>query len=106
MDRSVFRPLGSVDLSQPSSYVSIGLEGGPDLSSFADTWPWAIEDISMPPAPTPTKPARKVHRLGRLFDDVQQRTPVDHGPAPASMMRVMDGEGWDAACVMRGEEEK
>jgi hypothetical protein len=38
-----------------------------------------------------------------LFDDVQQRTPVNHGAAPVSMMRVFDGEGWDAAVLVRGE---
>ena len=103
MVRSAFRPLGSVDLSQPSSYVSVGLEGGPDLSSVADTRPWAIDDISVPPVPTPTKPVRKVHRMGRLFDDAPVRTPVNHGPAPVSMMRVMDGEQWGAAVLVRGE---
>jgi hypothetical protein len=112
LPRNAFRPLGFA-----------GSGDDPDPSSVADTWPWVIDDphiadetwpwalagigvSDMPPAPTPTKPARKVHRLGRLFDDVQQRTPVNHGPAPVSMMRVMDGEQWDAAVLVRSEGEE
>jgi hypothetical protein len=89
LSQSLFRPLGSTNLPQPSPYASAGI---------------GVSDL--PPTPVPTKPARKVHRLGRLFDDAPKRTPVNHGPAPASMMRVMDGEQWSAAASLRGEEEK
>jgi hypothetical protein len=123
--RKVFHPLDIADQFQHSPYASAGIgdrEGPMWTPSAADAWPWVIDDpyiepdtwpwllagiglSDMPPAPAPTKPARKVHRLGRLFDDAPARTPVNHGPAPASMMRVMDGAQWDAAVLVRGEGE-
>ena len=72
-----------------------------------DAWPWVLAGIGvsdMPAEPVPTDPVRKVHRLGRLFDDIPARTPVNHGPAPVAMMRVLDGEGWSAAVLVRGED--
>jgi hypothetical protein len=102
------------DLPQPSPYVVAGCSTArlsarrPDPHIEPDTWPWALAGIGvsdMPPTPVPTEPARKVHRMGRLFDDAPKRTPVNHGPAPTSMMRVLDGEQWDAAVLVRGEGE-
>ena len=94
----------------PSALFSpIGIGYGPDLSQpdphiEPDAWPWLLAGIGlsgMPAESAPTEPARKVHRLGRLFDDAPARTPVNHGPAPTSMMRVLDGEQWGAAVLVR-----